>query len=90
MNFGRRTGTCICLQTAASGGVAETGGNRKDTETDRGGNVRTAEAPRDLRDPIADERETDGGAGAERAGRPSSTERTDGHPDTVTERTTGI
>lgn len=96
MNSGRLTETYICHQTAASGGVAETGGNQSDTETDRGGNVTAAGARRDLRDHTADERATGGGAraerGVERAGPPTSIERTSGLPDpnTVTGGTTGI
>lgn len=92
MNSGRPTGTCTCHQTAASGGVAETGGIQSDTETDRGGNVTAAEARRDPRGPTADERATGGGAGAERGGPPTSIGRTNGRPDpdTVTGGMIGI
>lgn len=92
MNSGRQTGTCTCHQTAAAGGVAETGGTQSDTETDRGGSVKGVEAHPDLRDPTADERVTGGGAGAERGGPLTSTERTNGlpGPDTVTRGTIGI
>lgn len=87
-NSGRPTETCTCHQTAASGGVAETGGIQSDTETGRGGNVPAAEAHQDLRDPTADERAT--GEGAERGGPPNSTERTNGRPDTATGGQIGI
>lgn len=92
MNSGRLTETCTCHQTAASGGVAETGGIQSDMETDRGGNVSAAEARRDLKDPTADERATGEGAesGAGRGGPHNSTERTHGHPDTVTGGKIGI
>lgn len=92
MNSGRPTGTCTCHQTAAAGGVAEMDGIQNDTETDRGGNIKGAEAHRDLRDPTADERATGGGAGAERGGPPTTIERTNGRPgpDTVTRGMIGI
>lgn len=94
MNSGRLTGTCTCHQTAASGGVAETGDIQSDTETDCGGSVMAAEVHRDLRDPTAGERATGGGAeaGVERGGPPTSIERTNGRPDpdTVIGGTIGI
>lgn len=70
--------TCTFHRTAAFEAVEETGGNRSDTETGRGGSAATAEARTDGR---VGEEATGEGAGAGRGGAHASMQRTDGHPD---------